>query len=347
MKSRLRASEEYERVWSEVGSLVDRQISDGNTDVTSILSEMLVGPTKRFLSGRRFRHYYRKVGIHLDQDAQPVERIAVRDGAYRVVPFGGFSDEQVITTLVDFLAAHGDDFDCVVELGSGTGRNLFALFHAARKRFSNEIEWHACELTEAGRKISETLHGLCPDMNLSIHPFDYHNPDLSFLQSGRNVLFFTVHSIEQITELSPALFDLMLTRSAKCSCCHFEPVGWQFDEHLRERRRQQDARAQRMSRSLTRRLRKVGRALDIVFKTRFDLGFPGIDLTRNDIGRSHRVSRNAAAWSARAEYNTNIVSLLDGLEADARITIEREDLNVYGINPFNATSIIQWSKKTG
>ena len=84
-----------------------------------------------------------------------------------------------------------------------------------------------------------------------------------------------------------------------------------------------------------------------MFKTRFDLGFPGIDLSRDDIGRPHRVSRNAAEWSLRAEYNTNFVSLLEALEADARITIDRQDLNAYGDNPFNPTSIIQWTKNTG
>ncbi len=346
MKTKLKASQEYERVWGEVRSLVDRQITEGNTDTTSIVSEVMAVPAARFLSGRRFRHYYRRVGIRLDKDGRPAERIAVLDGEYRVVPFGGFRD-QVVTTLLDFLSAHGDDVDCVVELGSGIGRYLFALFHAARDRLPGEIELHACELTEAGRKISETLRGLCPGMNLAIHPFDYYDPDLSFLQDNRNVLFFTVHSIEQITELSPALFDEMITRFAKCSCFHFEPVGWQFDQQLREKRRLQDTPAQRTRMSLGRRLRKVGRPFDMVLKTRFDHGFPGIDVTRDDIGRSHRVSRNAAEWSARAEYNSNVVSLLETLEADARITIDREDLNVYGDNPFNPTSIIQWTKKTG
>jgi len=346
MKTKLKASREYERVWGEVRSLVDRQITEGNTDTTSIVSEVMAVPTVRFLSGRRFRHYYRRVGIRLDEHGRPAEQIAVRNGEYRIVPFGGFSD-HIVTTLLDFLSSHGDDVDCVVKLGSGIGRNLFALFHAARSRLPGEIEFHACELTVAGRKISETLHGLCPGMNLAIHPFDYHAPDLSFLQEGRNIVFLTAHSIEQITELNPTLFDEMLTRSAKCTCFHFEPVGWQYDPSLREQRRLQDAPAQRSRMSLGRRLRKIGRPFDMVFKTRFDRGFPGIDLNEDDIGRSQLVSRNAAEWSARSEYNSNIVSLLKGLEADARITISRTDLNAYGDNPFNPTTIIQWTKKTG
>ena len=245
---------------------------------------------------------------------------------------------------MDYLSEHGDEVDCVVELGSGIGRNLFALFHAARDRLPDKLELHACELTEAGRRISQTLHGLCPGMNLSIHPFDYHNPQLPFLQEHQNALFFTVHSIEQITELSPALFDEMIARSAKCSCLHFEPVGWQFDENLLEQRRLRDAPVGRIRSSLGRRLRKVGRPIDMAFKTRFDCGFPGIDLHRDDIGQSARVSRNAAAWSGRGEYNTNLVSLLRAMEAEGKLTIERAEQNVYGENPFNPTSIIQWTK---
>jgi hypothetical protein len=87
----------------------------------------------------------------------------------------------------------------VVELGSGIGRNLFSVFHAARDRLGAELELHACELTETDRKVTETFHRLCPGMNLCIHPFDYYAPDLSFLEPDRNVLFLTVFSIEQIT----------------------------------------------------------------------------------------------------------------------------------------------------
>jgi hypothetical protein len=99
--------------------------------------------------------------------------------------------------------------------------------------------------------------------------------------------------------------------------------------------------------SLAKRLRKVGRPIDRTFKTRFDSGFPGIALEKGDIGRPDRVSRNAAAWSARAGYNKNLVSLLGTLQGESRITIERKDLNVFGDNPFNPASVILWKKAAG
>ena len=74
-------------------------------------------------------------------------------------------------------------------------------------------------------------------MKLCTHAFDYYEPDLSFLKEGRNVLFFTVHSIEQITMLDRAVFDEMLGRSRNTFCFHFEPVGWQSDKRLVARRR--------------------------------------------------------------------------------------------------------------
>ena len=99
MRTKDKAGKEYERVWGEVGSLIDHRITEGNTDTTSIVSEALASHSTRLLSGRRFRHYYQRVGIRLDEDARPAERIVVRDGEYRVVPFGGF--RQVGVAVVE------------------------------------------------------------------------------------------------------------------------------------------------------------------------------------------------------------------------------------------------------
>ena len=344
MKTKLKSGNEYERQWGEVASEIDQRIAAGQQDVNQIAAEALEGLTERFLSGRRFRSYYENIGIRRGSDELPAERIDVCDGAYRVVPFRGIQNDTVISTALDVLSSHREQIDCVVELGSGTGRNLFKMFHAVKDRLGVELEMHACELTDTGRTISKTLHRLCPAMNLSIHAFDYYEPDLSFLGQGRNVLFVTVFSIEQISVLGKSVFDEMLARTNSCFCLHFEPVGWQFDEHLCEQRSRRDTPAERIRKSVAKRLRKIGRPIDLAFKTRFDRGFPGIVLERGDIGSPDRVSRNAAVWSAHAEYNKNLVSLLRNLEEESRITIEREDMNVYGDNPFNPASVILWKK---
>ena len=82
-----------------------------------------------------------------------------------------------------------------------------------------------------------------------------------------------------------------------------------------------------------------------MFKTQLRDARSGIRLEPEDIGSADRVSRNAAVWSANADYNTNLVSLLHELAEEGRIEIEREEVNVFGDNPFNPTTIIQWRSR--
>lgn len=345
VRTRLKANKEYDRAWCEVLSWINRQIAGGHRDPQQILASAWKRLLKEPLSGQRFQDYYTKVGICPGSDGLPAERIVVRDGAYRLVPFHNAHSDTIITTTLEFLTTHGGQVDCVVELGSGTGKNLFDLFQASRNRLGGTLDLHACELTESGREVTQALHRLSPDMDLSVHAFDYYEPDLSFLQGGRNVLFLTIHSIEQIPVLGQAVFDEMLERSENCSCLHFEPVGWQVDERLLEQRNLSPTSLGRLRRFLNRRIYRLARQIDSVLHTRLHRGFPGIYLERDDIGKPNRVSPNAAAWSWRLDYNKNLVSLLRTLEAKSRITIEREQFNAYGDNPFNPTSVILWTKK--
>ncbi len=83
---------------------------------------------------------------------------------------------------------------------------------------------------------------------------------------------------------------------------------------------------------------------------RFYIGFLnasrrfGLDINRRDIGRSKKVSLNAAKWSASLDYNTNLVSLLKDLEQNGLILIDLEQINFFGDNPFNPSTIVAWHK---
>ena len=343
MRTRERASREYERSWERVRTIVDGQIAAGTRDPIRVLDEVWATLSRGFLVSPPLRDYYAQVGVRLDRDETPLERVAVRDGSYRLVPFDDDRDDTVISTVVAFVAAHRDSIDCVVELGSGFGRNLFYVDRALRNGSQEPIELHACELTRAGREVTRTLHRLDLRTNLSVHSFDYHAPDLSFLGCGRKVLFFSAHSVEQIPTLSRAVFEEMLARSPDCRCFHLEPVGWQYDSALVEWRRARAGALAGMRRFVRRQPRKFLRALGRVLGTRLERGYSGIRLRREDIDRADRVSRNAAAWSLRGDYNRNLVSLLRELEAEKRITIEELQLNTVGENPFNPTTMIRWA----
>ena len=196
------------------------------------------------------------------------------------------------------------------------------------------------------------LRALDRNLNMSIESFDYYHPDFSFLEPKKNILCFTRHSIEQIPVLNRAFFDGLLQASNKCFCYHAEPVGWQYDNELIEWRRGWKSNHSKGKPSrIRRRVQKIKRKLYKLDKSmfeRFDMGFLnasqrfGLDVDRRDIGRSNKVSLNAARWSASLDYNTNLVSLLKGLEKDGLIRIDLEQINHFGDNPFNPSTIIAW-----
>jgi len=339
MMDKPKGGKRYEKSWSEILAMVDREIDEGRQDGRQILAGIWADIAAKNHSSRRLRAYYAKVGIPLEKDTLPGERVVVHDGAYSIVPFDHACHEKVIATLAEYIASHREQIDCIVELGSGTGRNLFNLFNAAGEQMGGELEFHACELTNAGREVTKRLHRLVPGMNLSVHAFDYFKPDFSFLKGRPNVLFFTVFSVEQIPVLGRVVVDGMREQTGSCSCFHFEPIGWQYEGELCDWRRRRSTPLRTLG---TRWFRRLLRASDSLFSTRLRDTFSGIKLEREDIGKRDRVSRNAAVWSARTDYNTNLVSLLRGLEADGEITIEREEVNVHGDNPFNPASMVLW-----
>ena len=347
MRSRADSSREYEGAWSRVLSIVERQIAGGERDALQIIERVGGEISEGILAERGFRTYYERLKIPRGDHGLPLERVVVRDGAYRLIPYGESTDRIAPPTLVEYLIGHAGSVDCVVELGSGYGRNLFALHAALGGQRGMSLEMHACELTAAGRRATERLREVVDGIDLSVHPFDYYEPNLSFLAAGRNVVFFTSHSIEQIPTLPRAIVDEMLARTDGCTCFHFEPVGWQHDPGLAAWRNGMDGATARLRRWALKRPHRLARSIDRVFGTRLHRGFAGIRLTREDLGREERVSHNAALWSARQNYNKNLVGLLQTLEHEGRITIDRREMNVSGSNPFNPTSVLAWSKRRG
>ncbi len=117
--------------------------------------------------------------------------------------------------------------DLVVELGSGWGRNLFDLWLNGGPRTAR---YAALEYVEAGRDCTRRLAALAPDLNLSTVPFDYHAPVFPVVAPGRCTLVYTVFSVDQIPEVSPAVFEAVLGLGDAVSGLHLEPFGWQGRE---------------------------------------------------------------------------------------------------------------------
>jgi hypothetical protein len=258
-------------------------------------------------------------------------------------------EEILISLLTDYIGRNETSIDCVVELGSGFGRNLFTLAAKLDSGIRRRIHFFSCEFTDSGKKVCKELLKLSGDLKMSIEHFDYYHPDFSFLPQGKNTLFFTSHSIEQIPVFSKEVFSAMIQREADCHCYHAEPVGWQYDENLRKERKNKAINDYRRKQSsLKRKLYKFDRRIF----NKYYLSFMdssrriGISIEKSDIGTSSKVSANAAKWSMARDYNTNLVSLIKQIEKEDLIKIELENINLYGKNPFNPTTIISWHKAT-
>jgi hypothetical protein len=112
----------------------------------------------------------------------------------------------------------------VIELGSGGGLNLLNLHLWGGPR----VPYHALEPTASGRACTEILAALDPALELTTAPFDFEQPGYDVLpRADAHVLVFTVHSIEQVTELPREAIAGLLELGPFVTGVHFEPVGWQ------------------------------------------------------------------------------------------------------------------------
>ena len=121
---------------------------------------------------------------------------------------------------------------CVVELGSGYGRILFRVWLSGGPV---NASYFAMEFTEAGRKCTQAIGNLEPDMNLNVCPFDFNSPDYSLLPTRlEHAVVFSCQGIEQVPELKKEALTGLFGMTRDLTCFHFEPVGWQLDEKDRK-----------------------------------------------------------------------------------------------------------------
>ena len=147
---------------------------------------------------------------------------ALDNGAIRTT----FAPLNYGSLVTEWLLAIADrEFDAIVELGSGWGRNLFDLYCAGGP---NKIPYYAAEFSESGRKITASFARL--DRHAPIKPvfFDHRAPALPFLRKARRALIFSYHSIEQIAELPARYFDVLAAAAPQVVAVHFEPFGFQI-----------------------------------------------------------------------------------------------------------------------
>lgn len=121
-----------------------------------------------------------------------------------------------------------DKTDAIIELGSGYGRNLFWTWLNGGPQ---NIKYYGLEFTKSGRDASEMIASFEKRMTFISKPFNFYYPSFDFLKDiNGHIVFFSVHSIEQIPLISREFFIELLRLGKNFTCIHFEPIGWQINE---------------------------------------------------------------------------------------------------------------------
>lgn len=209
------------------------------------------------------------------------------------------------------------DTTVIVEFGSGWSCNLMQLYVGLGTTRSRSIDYHGAEYTDEGQQTALRMAEYDGNINYFAHSFDYRSPDLSFLEKyDGHILAFTRHSIEQVDVISPKLYEDLSNLKADVTLVHFEPVGWQRDHSLMSKRKSDD--------------RKFFEAVGDRVKMGGDVSG---DPKQNQI-------ENAAWWSWRLKYNTNLYSIVNAFEVLGKVSVKRKvfDFSAVG-NVLNPTTM--------
>ena len=264
MKKRtaIKSKESYEDTWNDALKILETDMVNKDKELTAILENLLRKKVHMRFRKKFFRDVHKKLGITIKRNQAPDKRLVVENSIYSIVPLGKILDYNFIDILATFIQQKERQIDYVVELGSGIGINLFFLAYKLDPSLRRRIRFFSCEVTDSGRTTCEKLLGFIDELKMSVEYFDYYHPDLSFLEPKKNVLFYTAHSIEQIPKIDRAVFETMIEVSNQCHCYHAEPVGWQYDEELKNKRKHLKPNHWKKSRSkLRRKLLKIDRSL--------------------------------------------------------------------------------------
>ncbi|TRZ48148.1 hypothetical protein D4S03_10320 [bacterium] len=219
----------YESAWEMRRKTMEKFIQEGDKDPFSVIQKFYRYSAKRNTFTNcvdNATEAREEINTNLNQGnalptGKPVaRRIAFLDKYYPVPYY-----HDPVEFILDYI--QDKPFDAFIELGCGYARNLIELFYRGGPRY---IPYYAGEYTKSGMKTAQMLAELRPDMKLKPFHFDHKNPDLSYVAERNNVLIFTVHSIEQVTEIPDDYFKRISGFFNKATAIHFEPFGFQLQE---------------------------------------------------------------------------------------------------------------------
>ena len=223
----------YESAWKARADFMKAVIAEGETEPMRVIKalEKKESIYTLLVDDKTMRSEWRRHGNSLDKGGERLatgvpafKRVIIRGQFVEVPYYASTSNHEFI---VDYL--EGAEFDCLVELGCGFGRNLFEVFYGGGP---DDIEYLGAELSASGLELFETLASLNPRMRVRAIRFDILDPDFSFLADYENVLVFTSHAIEQVTSLDANFVTQLAKAALRVVGIHFEPFGFQVSPAL-------------------------------------------------------------------------------------------------------------------
>ena len=134
--------------------------------------------------------------------------------------------EYLISALNPYITSNTD---CIIELGSGWGRNILDL--STNKDFKN-IDFIAGELSTSGQKVTKLFTNIF-NLNVKSVDFNWHDVDSIYAllksTSYTSVVIYSYYSIEQIPHLNCDVFKNVLNLNIDVKFVHIEPVGFQYN----------------------------------------------------------------------------------------------------------------------
>jgi hypothetical protein len=198
---------DYDKSWITRLEKIMQYIEEGDRDIQEILARL-----RQYWMRKRWQ-----VGEFVDYCTDGKIAPLLARSAYVYY-------RQAVAEAVSELSRK--ETKAVIDLGSGNGEQIMWIWNEARLRGRR---FYACEFSEAGRRTTRLLASLDPRIKIETRFLDYRNPDLSGLKRrDGHVLVYSTHSIEQVSEVSPALIGQLCDLAPEVTGVHFEPIGWQF-----------------------------------------------------------------------------------------------------------------------
>jgi hypothetical protein len=145
------------------------------------------------------------------------EMVALLDGRLRRVAakdYYKFRAELLVKTLSEYCGSA----ERLVEIGSGAGRNLFALAHAGRWQ-----KLHGVEISTTGREVTSKVATHFGIDNVETSHIDLLNPDSDGFRELRDATAFSFYCLEQLPAYTKTVMLNLLSAGIR-RVVHIEPT---------------------------------------------------------------------------------------------------------------------------